>query len=321
MVCWAQRPQPRYPRVRKSKNRFGTISKAAKLVDCVKALSNVKEEVYGALDSFIAWDLEFPIITVKKALKTLQYEKEWKRIIQVTKWMLSKGQGKTMGSYYTLINALAEDGRLEEADELWSKLFADNLESMPRHFFVKMISLYYQRDMHDKIFETFADMEELGIRPNLPIISMVGNVFLKLGMEDKYNKLKKKYPPPKWKYRYIKGKPVRVLVKPSVEYDDISKGVNGTETETVGDSNAFCEEAGNLNTFCKEAERRLDEFNDEAGDSNTLCKEAGRSLDEHNNEAERCSDELNAEACNLNTSCAQTEISLDEPSVEASYFS
>jgi len=46
-------------------------------------LSNVKEEVYGALDTFIAWELEFPLITVKKALKILEDEKEWKRVIQV----------------------------------------------------------------------------------------------------------------------------------------------------------------------------------------------------------------------------------------------
>ena len=43
----------------------------------------MKEEVYGALDSFIAWELEFPLITVKKALRTLENQKEWKRIIQV----------------------------------------------------------------------------------------------------------------------------------------------------------------------------------------------------------------------------------------------
>lgn len=49
----------------------------------IKGLSNVKEEVYGALDSFIAWELEFPLITVKKSLKALEIEKEWKRIIQV----------------------------------------------------------------------------------------------------------------------------------------------------------------------------------------------------------------------------------------------
>lgn len=44
----------------------------------------MKEEVYGALDSFVAWELEFPLISVKKALKTLEEEQEWKRIIQVT---------------------------------------------------------------------------------------------------------------------------------------------------------------------------------------------------------------------------------------------
>jgi hypothetical protein len=49
----------------------------------IKGLSNVKEEVYGALDSFVAWELEFPLIAVKKALNTLEDEKEWKRIIQV----------------------------------------------------------------------------------------------------------------------------------------------------------------------------------------------------------------------------------------------
>lgn len=58
-----------------------------------------------------------------------------------------------MGSYFTLLNALGEDGRLEEAEELWLKLFSDNLESMPRIFFQKMISIYYHREMNDKMFE------------------------------------------------------------------------------------------------------------------------------------------------------------------------
>lgn len=58
-----------------------------------------------------------------------------------------------MGSYYALLNALAEDGRLEEAEELWHTLFTRNIESMPRMFFERMISIYYQREMHDKMFE------------------------------------------------------------------------------------------------------------------------------------------------------------------------
>nr|POE89035.1 pentatricopeptide repeat-containing protein [Quercus suber] len=32
----------------------------------INKLSNVKEEVYGAPDSFMEWDLEFPLITVKR---------------------------------------------------------------------------------------------------------------------------------------------------------------------------------------------------------------------------------------------------------------
>ncbi|XVF53520.1 hypothetical protein PTKIN_Ptkin05aG0105500 [Pterospermum kingtungense] len=225
VVCAAKGPRPRYPRVWKSRKRIGTVSKSAKLVCCVKELSNVKEEVYGALDSFIAWDLEFPLIIVKKALKTLQDEQEWKRIIQVIKWMLSKGQGRTMGTYFTLLNALAEDGRLDEAEELWAKIFSDNLESTPRIFFDKIISIYYHRGMHEKMFEVFADMEELGVKPGISVVSMVGNVFQQLGMLDKYEKLKKKYPPPKWEYRYIKGKRVKIQAKQLQEFDKIAKGV------------------------------------------------------------------------------------------------
>ncbi|KAK8686569.1 hypothetical protein V6N13_125593 [Hibiscus sabdariffa] len=242
VVCAAKGPRPRYPRVWKSRKRIGTVSKSVKLVACVKQLSNVKEEVYGALDSFIAWELEFPLIIVKKALKILQNEQEWKRIIQVIKWMLSKGQGRTMGTYFTLLNALAEDGRLEEAEELWVKLFSDNLESTPRIFFDKMVSIYYHKDMHEKMFEVFADMEELGLKPSISVVSMVGNVFQKLGMLDKYDKLKKKYPPPKWEYRYIKGKRVRIQVKQLQEFDKTAKGITEDE-ETEENLSLELEEA------------------------------------------------------------------------------
>ncbi|XWS50441.1 hypothetical protein CRYUN_Cryun12cG0088000 [Craigia yunnanensis] len=253
VVCAAKGPRPRYPRVWKSTKRIGTVSKSAKLVTCVKELSNVKEEVYGALDSFIAWDLEFPLITVKKALKILQNEQEWKRIIQVTKWMLSKGQGRTMGTYFTLLNALAEDGRLDEAEELWAKLFSDNLESTPRIFFDKIISIYYHKGMHEKMFEVFADMEELGVKPGVSVVSIVGNVFQQLGMLDKYDKLKKKYPPAKWEYRYIKGKRVKIQVKQLQEFDKIAKGVT-EDKETDKTLSVLHEEAEeSSNSFTTEA--------------------------------------------------------------------
>ncbi|PIA63360.1 hypothetical protein AQUCO_00201000v1 [Aquilegia coerulea] len=263
VVCAAKGPRPRYPRVWKSKNRIGTISKSKKLVDCIKELSNVKEEVYGALDAFIAWELEFPLITVKKALKALEEEKEWKRIIQVTKWMLNKGQGRTMGSYFTLLNALAQDGRIEEAEELWTQIFSENLESIPRVFFVKMISIYYSNDMYDKMFEVFADMEELGVRPNNSIVVMVGDVFKKLDMLDKYEKLKNKYPPQKWEYRYYKGKRCKVLVKQPSRFEETEKHMDGLieEEELLSESDE--EVKTDLDTVADEASNRLSKISEE----------------------------------------------------------
>ncbi|CAO2166448.1 unnamed protein product [Urochloa humidicola] len=229
VVCGARGPRPRYPRVWKTRKKIGTISKSQKLVECIKGLSNVKEEVYGALDSFVAWELEFPLIVVKKALKALEDEKEWKRIIQVIKWMFNKGQGKTMGSYYTLLNALIEDGRIEEAEELFGMIFSRYMEGLPRTFFMRMISLYYSVGAYDKMFEVFADMEELGVRPDGSIIRMLGDVFQKLEMMDKYEKLKKKYPPPKMEYRYIKGKRIRMKVYPDSKTKEATKGDPGTD--------------------------------------------------------------------------------------------
>jgi pentatricopeptide repeat protein len=67
--------------------------------------------------------------------------------------MFNKGQGKTMGSYYTLLNALIEDGRVEEAEELFQKIFSRYMEGLPRSFFMRMISLYYKLGSYDKMFE------------------------------------------------------------------------------------------------------------------------------------------------------------------------
>lgn len=229
VVCGVRGPRPRYPRVWKTHKKIGTISKSQKLVECIKGLSNVKEEVYGALDSFVAWELDFPLIVVKKALKKLEDEKEWKRIIQVIKWMFNKGQGKTMGSYYTLLNALIEDGRIEEAEELFGMVFSRYMEGLPRTYFMRMISFYYSAGAYNKMFEMFADMEELGVRPDGSIIRMLGDVFQKLEMMDKYEKLKKKYPPPKWEYRYIKGKRIRMRVYPDSKTEEATKGDPGTD--------------------------------------------------------------------------------------------
>ena len=72
-------------------------------------------------------------------------------------------------------------------------------------------------------------MEELGVRPDGSIVRMLGDAFKKLEMMDKYEKLKKKYPPPKWEYRYIKGKRIRMRVYPDSKTEEETKGDPGTD--------------------------------------------------------------------------------------------
>ena len=78
-------------------------------------------------------------------------------------------------------------------------------------------------------------MEELGLRPSVSIVNMVGNVFQRLGMMDKYEKLKKKYPPPKWIYRYIKGKRIRVRAKNDNEVGYVNSVASGDEEASHDD--------------------------------------------------------------------------------------
>eukprot|EP00252_Welwitschia_mirabilis_P025209 TRINITY_DN7783_c0_g1_i8.p1 TRINITY_DN7783_c0_g1~~TRINITY_DN7783_c0_g1_i8.p1 ORF type:complete len:382 (-),score=48.24 TRINITY_DN7783_c0_g1_i8:268-1413(-) len=216
-VCFAAGGQrPRKKRTWKTNVRRGTVSQSQKLVKLVKTLSNVKDEVYSALDSFIAWQVQFPLITIKKALKSLEQEREWKRIVQVCKWMLEKGQGKTLGTYFTLLNALIEEERIEEAEELWNTLLFEHQEFLPKTFFSLMIRSYQRYSMTDKIIETFADMEELGITPDRSIVLIVSEVFKNIGMMDKYEKVLKKYPEKEWQYRYQKGKKYKILVPKSM---------------------------------------------------------------------------------------------------------
>ena len=63
-----------------------------------------------------------------------------------------------MGSYYTLLNALIEDGRMEEAEELFGMIFSRYMEGLPRTFFMRMISLYYSVGAYDKMFEVGNDV-------------------------------------------------------------------------------------------------------------------------------------------------------------------
>jgi hypothetical protein len=142
-------------------------------------------------------------------------------------------------------------------------------------------------------------MEELGLRPSVSIVNMVGNVFQRLGMMDKYEKLKKKYPPPKWIYRYIKGKRVRVRAKNDNEAGDVNSVASGDEEASHDnkldgindvaseDEEAFHDESEvgiriDANEVGVETNLSSNDFSVEANSSLSECQNQDRLHWEHN---------------------------------------
>lgn len=72
---------------------------------------------------------------------------------QVSKWLLSKGQVLTMGTYDTLLLALDMDGRVDEAATIWSTILQTHTRSVSKRLFSRMIALYDHHHIPEKIVE------------------------------------------------------------------------------------------------------------------------------------------------------------------------
>ncbi|KAF5475258.1 hypothetical protein F2P56_007084 [Juglans regia] len=190
----------------KTRDWAGSGQKALGLVRTLYGLPKEKEAVYGALDKWIAWETEFPLVAAAKALRILRKRNQWKLL---AKWMLSKGQGATMGTYDTLLLAFDMDQRVDEAESLWNMILHVHTRSISKQLFSRMISLYDHHSMQDKIIEIFADMEELSVKPDQDTVRRVAHAFEKLSQEDKKKLVLKRYKS-KWKYIHFKGERVRV---------------------------------------------------------------------------------------------------------------
>ncbi|VFQ81588.1 unnamed protein product [Cuscuta campestris] len=193
----------------KKRDSTGSGTKAQNLVRIISGLPNEKNAVYGALDKWVAWETEFPVIAVAKALRILRKRRQWTQLIQVAKWMLSKGQGATMGTYNLLLLAFDMDHRVDEALMLWNMILHTHTRSISKWLFSRIISLYDHHNMTDKIIEVFADMEELSVKPDEVTVKKIASAFQTLGQLDKKNMVLKRYLK-KWKYIHFKGERVKV---------------------------------------------------------------------------------------------------------------
>ncbi|KAH7387393.1 hypothetical protein KP509_16G020800 [Ceratopteris richardii] len=193
-----------------------TGTKAAALVDLVMSLSNVKEEIYGALDEWVAFEIEFPKIALGKALRRLKEREQWQRIIQVSKWMLNKGQGRTIGTYSLMLKAYEMDSRMEDCQALWESILARYTNSMPKTMFAQMFHMYKRQKMPREIIKLFQRMEDLRIRPDGDTLKVVKVAYKQIGQPEMQQSLNAKYHPA-WKYLKYKGERVKVRLRPPRE--------------------------------------------------------------------------------------------------------
>lgn len=164
------------------------------LINTLLDLEDSKEAVYSTLDTWVAWERDFPIGPLKVVLLRLEKEQQWHRIIQVIKWILSKGQGNTMGTYEQLIRALDMDHRVEEAHMFWKKKIGSDFHSVPWKLCSLMISVYYRNNMLHDLVKLFKGLEAFDRKPQeKSVVQKVANAYEMLGLPDEKERILEKY--------------------------------------------------------------------------------------------------------------------------------
>ncbi|KFK42799.1 hypothetical protein AALP_AA1G040400 [Arabis alpina] len=164
------------------------------LVNTLLDIEDDKEAVYGALDAWVAWERNFPIASLKRVIAILEKEHQWHRMVQVIKWILSKGQGNTMGTYGQLIRALEMDRRAEEAHAIWQKKVGFDLHSVPWQLCLQMMRIYFRNNMLQELIRLFKDLESYDRKPpDKHIVQTVADTYEILGNLEEKERVLTKY--------------------------------------------------------------------------------------------------------------------------------
>lgn len=173
---------------------FGLTERTSMLVDILLRLKDSKDAIYGALDSFAACEEKFPLTVLKRALHQLEQKQQWHRIVQVIKWIFSKGQAMTMETYEQLLCALDNDCRAEEAHAFWDKRIGNNLRFVPWQMCASMIYIYQRNNMPEKLIKLFNDLEMHNWKPpDKAVVKKVADTYELLGLQEEQERVLKKY--------------------------------------------------------------------------------------------------------------------------------
>ncbi|CAI5459952.1 unnamed protein product [Closterium sp. Yama58-4] len=169
----------------KKKDTRNIGGRANALIAAIRDVPDSKEDVYRALDAWAAFQLDFPLLAVKRALRMMQQDGQWKRILQVCKWMLARGQGRTFGTYDLMMEAMAATGRHAELDGTWERIMGRHLDTVPRATFARVMSLYTQQGRPLKVLEVYGSMIELGVNLDEGMVMQVHRALIKIGAEQR----------------------------------------------------------------------------------------------------------------------------------------
>ncbi|XP_030966297.1 uncharacterized protein LOC115986999 isoform X2 [Quercus lobata] len=112
----------------------------------------------------------------------------------VIKWMLSKGQGTTLGTYGQLIRALDMDHRAEEAHKIWVQKIGMDLHSVPWQLCRLMISVYHRNNMLEDLVKLFKNLEAFDRKPpEKSIVQRVADAYEMLGLLEEKQRVLEKY--------------------------------------------------------------------------------------------------------------------------------
>ncbi|KAI3870279.1 hypothetical protein MKX03_029668 [Papaver bracteatum] len=164
------------------------------LMNTLLHLEDSKETIYSTLDAWVVSEQKFPTVSLKRTLIALEREHQWHRVIQVIKWMLSKGQCTTMGTYGQLIRALEKDRRPEEAHIIWARKVINNMHSVPKELCDLMISIYYQNNMFERLVKLFKRLEAYDRKPpGKSVVQKVADAYESLGLLEEQKLVLEKY--------------------------------------------------------------------------------------------------------------------------------
>ncbi|KAI5081889.1 hypothetical protein GOP47_0001632 [Adiantum capillus-veneris] len=154
-------PRKRSGRAVSQDPRYGISPKAEELIKKVLRLPDVDEEVCKELDQ---WTLEgkFPIAYIKQAMQVFEREKQWKKLIQVSQWMLQKGEGKTLRTYEALLKALDMNRCPDQAEAVWKNEILKSSWSIPTRLVTYALSMFERHHKPLEVIRLFIKMQDSG---------------------------------------------------------------------------------------------------------------------------------------------------------------